>query len=176
MEKKKRYDGVTRPFGILGINIGIATSLFLTPEIFLKFASQYSLLCLVIQHQHHFAIITHSLRFPLHPFRGIHWCSRKNVVWFFRSTCQLFLWKQLLRKFLSKTCMVESFLSTLAVLHGIFSKDYLGQLFCIEPVSAWFYKKRNSTADFVSRILWNFKNKRVWRLYNLLVVALLFTK
>ena len=58
----------------------IANALYLTSEIFLKFTSQYSLLCFVIQHPHHLARITHSLRFPLHLFRGIHWCSKKNAV------------------------------------------------------------------------------------------------
>lgn len=63
------------------------------------FAPQYSSLCTVIEHQYQFATITHSLRYQS---RGIHWCSRKNVAWFFRSNCQSFLLEQLLRKFLSK--------------------------------------------------------------------------
>ena len=103
--------------------------LFFGIIIFLKFAPQYSFLCLLIQHQHHFATITQSLQFPLHPTRGIHCCSRKNAIWCFRSSCELFLRKQFLRKFLSKTSMVESFLSTVAFLLGSFPKDYLEQLF-----------------------------------------------
>lgn len=70
--EKKRFDAVTRPSGNLDINLGIAKTLYLTSEMFLKFIPQYFLLCLVIQHQHHFVTITHSLQFPLHPFRGIH--------------------------------------------------------------------------------------------------------
>ena len=102
---------------------------------------QYFFLCLVIQHQHHFVTITHSLQFPLHPFRGIHQCSRKNFVLFLRDTCQLFLGKERCQKFISKTSIVESFLSYRTVFHRSFLKGYLQQLFCIEPSSACFCKK-----------------------------------
>ena len=80
MMEKKRYDAVARPFGNLGTSIDIENTLFLTSEFFLKFTPQYFLSHLVIQHRQHFVTITHSLRFPLHPFRGIHWCSRKTLV------------------------------------------------------------------------------------------------
>ena len=46
--EKEWYDVVTRPFGNLDIRIGIAKTLFLTSEISLKFAPQYSLLCLAL--------------------------------------------------------------------------------------------------------------------------------
>ena len=78
--EKKSYDAVRRQFENLGTSIDIANTLFLTSEFFLKFTLQYFLLRLVIQYRQHFATITHSLRFPLFPFRGIHWCSRKTVV------------------------------------------------------------------------------------------------
>ena len=127
---------------------------------FLKFTPQYSLLCLVIQHQHHFATITYSLQFPLHPFRGIHWCSRKKFALFLRDTCQLIYGKELRREFISKTSIEESFLSKLTVFHRSFSQSYLQQLFCIEPFNAYFCKKETPLQTLFQ------ENKEVWRLYS----------
>ena len=103
MERKKWYDAVTRPFGNLDICIGIAKISFLTSDIFFK-APQYSLLRLVVQHQHHFATSSHSLPFPLHPSRSIHWCSKKHAVWLFRSTSQ---------NISSKTCFPKTFVQNI---------------------------------------------------------------
>lgn len=116
--------------------------------ILFNFAPQYSLLRLVL------------LRLLIHcNFLSIHSEASTSVLekccFIFRDTCQLLLWKQLLRKFLCKTSIVESFLSTLAVLEGSFSKDYLQQPFCTEPASACLCKKETpmqTSEDY--RVLW----------------------
>ena len=62
-----------------GIGIGIAKSLFLTSElcfenrIFMFFlVPSYGISTTLLQ-------ILSSLRFPIYPFKGVHWCSRKKL-------------------------------------------------------------------------------------------------
>lgn len=53
---------------------------------------QYSFLCFIILYQYYLATIAHfcTTSFPIHPFRGVHWCSRKKV---FRKKRKKNFWK-----------------------------------------------------------------------------------
>ena len=65
-----------------------------------------------------------SLRFPIHPSKGVHWCSRKRLFELSEASVHI----------------VQFFSYALAGLPGIFPKSFLEQLFCREPVSACFCK------------------------------------
>ena len=88
---------LSRPFGNLGIGISASASpltsalqkiyfclqnFFLNNRIFMLF------------------LVLSSLRFPIHPFKGIHWCSRKRLFEHSEASSIGVSKKQLLRKFL----------------------------------------------------------------------------
>ena len=79
-----------------------------------------------------------SLRFPIHPFKGIHWCSRKrlfehseaSVHWCFKKTTAPKI-SAYFAYFPATFCIHPGFfLSTLVGLPGIAPKSSLEHLFC----------------------------------------------
>ena len=131
-----------RPFENLGISISasvlslksVLASAFHVSFLVLSYCISTTLLQILI-----------SLRFSIHISKGVHWCSRKSKgIWIFGSIRSLVYWKDNSSKnfciLSTKTSRVESFLSTLAHVPGIFSKSFLEQLFRREPASACFYK------------------------------------
>ena len=72
----------------IGIGIGTAKNLFLPSEIFFKKQNTMFFLVLSYSKVRNFLgysvsttllQILISLRFPIHPFKGVHWCSRKRL-------------------------------------------------------------------------------------------------
>ena len=63
----------------IAIGIGIAKKLFLPSEFFLN--NRIFMLFLVLSYgiSTNLLQILISLRFPIHPFKGVYWCSRKRL-------------------------------------------------------------------------------------------------
>ena len=90
-----------------------------------------------------------SLGFPFHPFKGVHCCSRKRLFelseahvhqWFEKITApKIFAY---FAYFSAKPSRVELCLSAFAGPPGNFPKSSLEQLFCRDPDSLWFCKKK----------------------------------
>ena len=84
--------------------------------------------------------ITISIRFPIHPSEGVHWCSRKKLFELLEASVHWCFEKIIAPKisayFLAKHPGWCSFLSTLAGFLGIFPKSSLEQLFCRELLAA----------------------------------------
>ena len=104
-----------------------------------------------------------SLRFPIHPYKGVHCCYRKGYLRFRRHR-RLYFEKitapnisAYFAYFPREASRVEFFLHTLAGLPGNFRKSSLEQLFCREPVNACFSKK-DLHSILISGIFQNFKN------------------
>ena len=105
-----------------------------------------------------------SLRSSVHPFKGGHWCSTKRlfelseafIIWCFeknnwsKNSCILCVLSR-------KTFRMNFYLGTLAGLPRIFPKSSLEQLFCREPVSDYFWKKKTLQHTLISGISQNFK-------------------
>ena len=82
-----------------------------------------------------------SLWFPIHPSKDLHWCSRKSLIELSETSVHWCFEKEtvgILCILFSKTSRVEIYLRTLAGLLEIFPKSSLEQLFCREPVKAYF--------------------------------------
>ena len=76
------------------IGIGIAKKLFLPPEIF--FLNRIFMLFLVLSLGISTTLlqILISLRFPIHPFKGVHWCSRKRLFQHWEGSVHCFFLKK----------------------------------------------------------------------------------
>ena len=128
-----------------GSGIGIAKKFFCFQNFFGKTEHLYSFLCLVM------VSVPFCNRYLLHihPSKSAHWCSRKRLFEFSEGSVHWCFEKITSENFCilsSKTCRVESFLSTLAGLRGLLHKSCLKQLLCREPVSACFCKKQVDNA------------------------------
>ena len=103
--------------------------------------------CSELWHQYTLLQILISLRFPIHPYKGVYWCSRKRLFEFSETSVHWCFQKITAPKnsayFPSKKSTAESFLITLVGLPGTFPKSSLEQLFCRETVSVCFCKKGN---------------------------------
>ena len=142
---------LSRPFGNLGIGISASApwlasalqkiwfclqKLFFENRLMFFLVFNYGISTTLLQ-----------IRFPCHPSKGVHGCSRKRLFELsvapvrecFENNCFKNFWIFCILS--SETFRVEFFLSTLADPPGIFLKRSLEQLFWREPVSACFCKK-----------------------------------
>ena len=66
----------------IGISVSASALASALPSALQKknfFKKNGTLLCLVVRYQHTLLQIFISLRFPIHPSRGVYWCSRKKT-------------------------------------------------------------------------------------------------
>ena len=87
--------------------------------------------------------ILSSLRFPIHPVKGVHWCSRKKL--FEHSEASVLVFKKnscsenfcILRILSSKTSSIGFFLSTLASLPVITPKSNLDVRYLVQKTQSF---------------------------------------
>ena len=156
----------------VGIDIGIAKSLYLPSEIFFKNRIFMSLLVLNYGINTTLLKIPISRPFPIHESKGVHWCSRKRQFELSEASIHCILKKSLLQTFLHTLHTFERNIHDGVLFtytrwsSGIFPKSSLEQLFCrvyvclLAPASV----TRNSTAHIISGIFQNFKNMQGIRL------------
>ena len=130
-------------FGNFGIRMSVSrhqyffclTNFFFRKNgIFVFNTPQYSFLCLVIRHKYYFATVTDFSTISHSSIQERPIVFWKKAVWVFRSTRPLLFQKnscsQNFSKFLSKTFMTESYLSTLSGRSRSFVKSCFEQVFC----------------------------------------------
>ena len=118
------------------ISIGNAKNVFVPSEFFLK--NRIFMFFLVLSYGISTTLleILIFLRFPIHPFKGVHCCSKKDYLNIWKHPSIGVLKKQLLRKFLhilhtfQRNIQGGVLLRTLVGLPGIAPKRSLEQLFC----------------------------------------------